>query len=219
MSDRKYGIFIAQYDTIMRDGLRTILGSEPDFEIVGEASDGMAVIRAVEKVMPDIILMDLRLPKMSGIAALRSIRKKAPKVKILFLTDDDREECIIEVLRMGGNGYCLKDITGEELIVAIRNILSGKSYISPGILHSFLSDYLKNGRNRSEGPLHRLSFREQDILKLIGEGHTIGQIAQYLFISRRTAETHRYNIMKKLDLHRTSELVSFAIENRLVTNR
>ncbi|MCK9274085.1 MAG: response regulator transcription factor [Syntrophales bacterium] len=217
MDGRKFRIFIAEDQTLVRESLRAILVSHPDFEVVGEASDGMTAIRSVEKIKPDLILIDLNLPKMSGIAALRSIKKQVHEARILVLTDDDNENYVTEVFRLGGNGYCLKDVTGEELVVAIRNVLSGKPYVSASILGNFLHVFLKTKKENFWGPLQKLSFREKDILKLIGEGHSIREIAEYLYISRRTAERHRYNIMKKLDLHRTADLKSFALENGLVS--
>lgn len=217
MGEQKYRLFIAEDQTLVRESLRTMLSSDPAFEVVGEASDGMSAVRAIEKLRPDLILMDLNLSKLSGIAALRSIRKHVPEAKILVLTMYDSDDYILEVFKMGVNGYCLKDVTREELFVAIRNVLNGKPYISASILHNVLDVYLKSQTEINGSPLKQLSFREQDILKLIGEGHSIREIADYLYISRRTAEKHRYNIMKKLNLHRTSALVKFAIENDLVT--
>jgi DNA-binding NarL/FixJ family response regulator len=218
MGEQKYRIFIAEYETLMREGLRAMLSSAPDFEVVGEAADGMSVIRAIEKIRPDLILMELNLPKMGGIAVLRSIRKQVQEAKILVLTIRNNDDHVMEVFRLGGHGYCLKDdITRDELLIAIRNVLNGKPYVSPSILHNVLDVYLRGKKEFAEGPLKKLSFREQDILKLIGEGYAIRDIAEYLYISRRTAETHRYNIMKKLNIHRTSALVRFAIEQGLVT--
>ena len=217
MAEQKYRIFIAECETLMREGLRAMLGSYPGFEVVGEASDGMAVIRAIEKTRPDLILLELNLPKMSGIAVLRNIRKSAQEAKILVLTIHNSEEYIREVFKLGGNGYCLKnDVCQEELCVAIRNVLHGKPYLSPSILPSVLDVYLNEKKELGNGPLNQLSSREKDVLKLIGEGYSIRDIADYLFISKRTAETHRYNIMKKLKLHKTPHLVKFAHENGLV---
>ncbi len=215
--DEKYRIFIAECETLMREGLRAMLSSHPDFEVVGEAADGMAVIRAMEKIRPDLILLELNLPKMSGIAVLRNLRRQMQEAKILVLTIHNNEEHVLEVFKLGGSGYCLKDdVNREELFVAIQNVLNGKPYISPSILPNILEVYLKERKELSDDPLKQLSSREKDILKLIGEGYSIRDIAEYLFISRRTAETHRYNIMKKLNLHKTSELIKFAIAKDLV---
>jgi two-component system, NarL family, response regulator NreC len=185
--------------------------------VVGGASDGIEAIRAVEKVRPDLVVLDLKLPRMGGISVLRSIRKQGLEVKVLVLTLYDDEEFIMEVLRLGGNGYCMKSDSREEFFIAVRNVLDGKPYISSSILHNMLDVYVRAGERSSEGSLKRLRPREQEILKLIGEGYSPKEIAEFLYISRRTVETHRYNIMKKLNLHKTSALVRFAIENGLLT--
>ncbi len=218
MSEKKHRIFIVEDEKLMRECLKSMLGSDPHFEVVGEASEGMEAIHAIEKIRPDLILLDLSLPKMGGISVLRSIRKQVQEAKILVLTLHDNEEFVMEVFRLGGNGYCLKEVSGVELFVAMRNVLDGKPYVSPSILHKVLDVYVRTGESSSEGPLNQLSSREQEILKLIGEGYSIRKIAGYLYISRRTVEKHRYNIMKKLGFHKTSALVRFAIENGLVTN-
>jgi DNA-binding NarL/FixJ family response regulator len=217
VNERKERIFIVEHETLMREGLRAMLTSHDSFQVVGEAADGMEVIRAIEKAQPNLILLELNLPRMSGITVLRNIRKQVQDAKILVLTMHGSQEQVMEVFRLGGNGYCLKeDICREELFVAIRNVLKGKPYVSPSILHSVLDVYLTSRRSAGNGPLMRLSTREKDILKLIGEGYSIRDIAEYFYISRRTAETHRYNIMKKLNLHKTSSLVRCAVENGLV---
>ena len=218
MAQHKHRIFIAECETLMREGLRAMLGAHPEFEVVGEAADGMTAIRAIENLRPDLVLLELNLPMMSGIAVLRNIRKLVQEAKILVLTIHNGEEHVKEVFELGGNGYCLKDdVCREELCVAIRNVLHGKPYLSPSILPHVLDVYLKETGEKGEGPLNRLSSREKDVLKLIGEGYSIRNIADYLYISKRTAETHRYNIMKKLKLHKTAALVKFAHEHGLVT--
>ena len=217
MNEKKHRIFIIEDHRLVLDGLSAMLSSDPDFEVVGGASDGIEAIRAIEKIRPDLVVLDLKLPKMGGISVLRSIRKQGLEVKVLVLTLYDDEAFVMEVLRLGGNGYCLKSDSREEFFVAVRNVLDGKPYISSSILHNVLSVYVRTGEGSSEGSLSRLRPREQEVLKLIGEGYSTKEIAEYLYISRRTVETHRYNIMKKLNLHKTSGLVRFAIENTLVT--
>jgi DNA-binding NarL/FixJ family response regulator len=216
-NEKKHRIFIIEDHRLVLDGLSAMLSSDPDFEVVGGASDGIEAMRAVEKIRPDLVVLDLKLPRMGGISFLRSIRKQGLEVKVLVLTLYDDEEFIMEVLRLGGNGYCLKGDSREEFFVAVRNVLGGKPYISSSILHNVLDVYIRAGEKSSEGYLKQLRPREQEVLKLIGEGYSTKKIAEYLYISRRTVETHRYNIMKKLNLHKTSALVRFAIENSLVT--
>lgn len=216
--DEKWRVLIAEDETLVREGLKAMLSSDPSFEVVAEAADGMEAIRSVEETKPDLVLLDLNMPKMSGIAALRNIRKQSESVKILALTIHEGEEYVLDVFRLGGNGYCLKEASREELFLAIRSVLAGKPYASPEILDNVLAVYMGGRPEAREGPMNHLSVREQEILKLIGEGYSVKEISEYLFISRRTVEKHRYNIMKKLNLHRTSALVCFAMENGLVTS-
>jgi DNA-binding NarL/FixJ family response regulator len=214
----KQRIVIAEDHTILREGLRALLCSNPHFDVVGEAEDGLETIRCVGKLKPDIVLLDLSMPRMNGMEAIREITKLSPKTKVLVLTVHKTEEYILEAFESGAAGYCLKDATGDELTVAIRSVLSGKPYLSPGISQKILEGYLK-GRKTTKpvSAWDSITLRERGILKLIGEGYTNKEIADYLCISAKTVEKHRSNIMKKLDLHSLSDLRVFAIEKGLVT--
>jgi len=160
MAEQKHRISIAECETLMREGLRAMPSSYPEFEVVGEASDGMAVIRATEKTRPDLIL-------------------------ILVLTIHNGEKHVKEVFKLGGNGYCLKDdVCQEELCLAIRKVLDGKPYLSPSILPNVLDVYLKEGKELGNGPLRQLSCREKDVLKLIGEGRILLEPSQRKIATR-----------------------------------
>ena len=217
MVERKK-IVIAEDQKILREGLNSLLSSTADFEVVGEAEDGLDAIRCVKKYNPDLLLLDLSMPKMSGISAIKDIKDQMPETKILVLTVHESEEYILEVFKLGADGYCLKDANYSELVMAINSILSGCRYISPGISQKVLEGYLADREPlKSSSSWDGLTKREKEILKLVGEGYKNRDIAGYLCISPKTVEKHRSNIMRKLDLHTASALTAYAIEKGLVT--
>jgi DNA-binding NarL/FixJ family response regulator len=211
-------IVIAEDHTILREGLRALISSQEDLEVVGEAGDGREAVRQVEDLMPDLILMDLSMPKMNGIEAIREIRKRIPQTKILALTVHKTEEFILEVLQAGADGYIPKDASSNELMMAIRSVLMGKRYLCPSVSRVVIEGYLEARRTpESSTPWDTLTKREREILKLIAEGHKNKEIADYLCISVKTVEKHRANLMKKLDLHSAAALTAYAMERGLVT--
>jgi DNA-binding NarL/FixJ family response regulator len=213
----KQRIVIAEDHRILREGLRALICSNPDFDIVGEAEDGRDAIRCVEKLVPDLILLDLSMPRMNGMEAIKEIKKQYPETRILVLTVHRTEEYILATLRAGANGYVLKDATHAELMMAIKSVLTGKTYLSPGVSEKVIEGYLEGRKTlRSSTPWDTLTQREREVLKLIAEGYKNKEIADYLYISVKTVEKHRANLMKKLDLHNTSSLTAFAIEKGLV---
>jgi DNA-binding NarL/FixJ family response regulator len=217
MVDRKK-IVIAEDHTILREGLRLLLLSNPDFEVVGEARDGLEAIRMVDTCKPDLILMDLSMPRMNGVGAIQEIKKQSPATKILVLTVHKTEEHILTALKTGADGYILKDATHSELMLALENIFSGKSYLSPGISEKVIEGYLEGRKSiKSSTSWDTLTQREREILKMIAEGYKNKDIADYLCISAKTVEKHRANLMKKLDLHSASSLTAFAMEKGLIT--
>ncbi len=194
-----------------------MISSNPDFDIVGEAEDGRDAIRCVETLVPDLILLDLSMPRMNGMEAIKEIKKQCPETKILVLTVHRTEEYILATLRAGANGYVLKDATHAELLMAIKSVLMGKRYLSPGVSEKVIEGYLEGRKTlRSSTPWDTLTQREREVLKLIAEGYKNKEIADYLYISVKTVEKHRANLMKKLDLHSTSSLTAFAMEKGLV---
>jgi len=214
----KKRIVIAEDHTILREGLRMLLSSNPDFEVVGEAQDGLEAIRQVESLKPDLILMDLSMPRMNGVGAIQEIKKLNPTTKILVLTVHKTEEHILTALKTGAEGYILKDATHGELMLAMNNIFSGKSYLSPGISEKVIEGYLEGRKSvKSSTSWDTLTQREREILKMIAEGYRNKDIADYLCISAKTVEKHRANLMKKLDLHSAPSLTAFAMEKGLIT--
>ena len=218
MTKKRYRIVIAEDHRILREGLRFLLSSNPDFEIVGEAEDGRGAIRCVNELRPDLVLMDLSMPKMNGLDAIAEVKNQSPDTKVLVLTVHKAEEYVFESLKAGADGYLLKDATHTELMLAVGNVLDGKPYLSPGISGNLVAGYLKGRKPyKSDLSLEILTRRERQVLKLIGERHKNKEIADYLCVSVKTVEKHRANLMKKLDLHSASALTAYAIEKGLIT--
>jgi len=215
--DKKVRIVLAEDHTILREGLRALLSVGSKFEIVGEAADGRQAVRAVEKLGPDLVMMDLSMPRMTGMDAIREIKKRYPETKIIALTVHKTEEYLRTTLQAGANAYVLKDATRDELLMAIENVLVGKTYLSPGVSEKVIEGYLEGKESRPPGStLGLLSPREREVLKLIAEGYKNKEIAADLCISLKTVEKHRANLMKKLDLHNAAALTAYAIEQGLV---
>jgi len=214
----KRRILIAEDHRILREGLRSLLVSNPEFQVVGEAEDGLDAIRLVRDTEPDLVLLDLSMPRLDGLSAMRDIKKLSPRTKILALTVHTGDEYILEAFQAGADGYCLKDAGRTELMMAIQSVFAEKRYLSPGISDKVLEGYLE-GRQRikSKSAWDTVTRREKEILKLIGEGYKNREIADLLSISVKTVEKHRSNIMKKLDLHNASALTAYAIDKGLVT--
>jgi DNA-binding NarL/FixJ family response regulator len=213
----KRKIVIAEDQTIVRQGLRSLLESEDNIEVVAEAGNGLETIKCVEQYAPDLVLLDLAMPKMSGLSALKDIKERFKKTKILVLTFHTSEEYILEAFGNGADGYCLKNDTHSELLNAINSLLAGKSYISPSVSGKVLEGYLA-GRQilKKETAWESLTKREKEVLQLVGEGYSSVEIGKMLSISPKTVDKHRSNIMNKLNLHSASALTAYAIEKGLV---
>jgi len=214
----KYRIVIAEDHTILREGLRSLLSTHSEFEVVGEAKDGHEAIHQSEKLKPDLILTDLSMPRMNGMEAVREIKKRTPDTKIIVLTVHKNEEYILATLRAGADGYVIKDSTHSELVMAIKSVLSGKSFLSPEISEKVIEGYLEGRKSlKTLTPWETLTQREREILKLIAEGFKNKEIADELCISVKTVEKHRANLMEKLDLHNASVLTAFAMDKGLIS--
>jgi len=211
-------IIIAEDQTLVRQGLRSLLESEKKLKVVAEAGDGIEAIRCVEKHKPDLVLLDLAMPKMSGLSALKDIKNRYPEIKILALTFHSSEEYILEAFESGVDGYCLKKDSHAELLAAIKSIFSGKSYISPAISSKVLEGYIEGRKKiKKKTSWETLTQREKEVLKLVGEGYSSVEIGDILYISPKTVDKHRSNIMNKLKLHSATALAAYAIEKGLVT--
>lgn len=214
-----YRIVIVDDHTLMRNGLEAMLKIEPDYEVVGVASDGKAAILAASELKPDIMIMDLNMPRTSGIDAISQIKRKCPEVKIIALTFHKEDKHIHATLDAGADGYVLKDDSRDELLGALATVARGNSYLSPAICGKVVAGYLSGGRDPTEKQpsWEVLTSREREVIKLIAEGKRTKDIAEYLSLSPKTIEKHRTNLMKKLDLHSVSAVTVYAIQNGLFT--
>jgi len=210
-------ILIVEDHALLRAGLRALLSRDTDIEIVGEADNGKDAMFAIAQYVPHLVLMDLTMPGTNGVEAIAEIKRRHPEVRVLVLTIHKTNEYILESLRAGADGYILKDATQDELRVAIRSVLKGKTYLSPDISEKVISGYLGGGPlGNAASPWDQLTHRERQVLKLVAEGHPNRYIAEYLCLSVKTVEKHRSNLMKKLGLHNASMLTAFAIEKGLI---
>ena len=213
----KIRVLLADDHTILRAGLRMMLDAQPDIEVIGEASDGRQALAEAQRLQPDLVLMDITMPEMNGIEATRQIKRALDSTRVLILTMHENEEYLFQVLRAGASGYILKEAAGTELISAIRIVYSGRFYMSPSAQSMMVGDYLQRVRSGEERDSYSaLTEREREILKLVAEGHTNNQIAERLFISPKTVDTHRTHIMDKLNLHSRAELVKYAMRRGLL---
>jgi len=212
-------VLVADDHALYRRGLEMVLGAEDGIEIVGEAGDGAEAIRRVEELLPDVVLMDIRMPRRSGIEACTAIKDVVPSTKIVILTISDEESDLYEAVRAGANGYLLKDVPGEEIAAGIRAVASGQSLISPSMASKLLTEFasmIKRTDDRQQVPTPRLTDREMEVLKLVAKGLNNRDIAKQLFISENTVKNHIRNILEKLQLHSRMEAVVYAVREKLL---
>jgi two-component system response regulator NreC len=209
--NEKKRIIIVENHALLRDGLRVLLTQDSDLEVVSEADNGRDAIHLAGKLRPHLVIMDLSMPGMNGIEAIKTIKQREAGIRVLVLTMHRTEEYLNESMRAGADGYVLKDATHQELRRAIHEILDGNTYVSPEVSGKVISHH-----RGVSSPWDLLTTREREILKLVAEGHSNKCIATYLFLSVKTVEKHRSNLMKKLDMHNSSSLTAYAIEMGLV---
>ncbi len=214
----KISIIIADDHAVLRSGLKALLHCSPQFAVIGEAGDGLEAIKLVEKLNPDVLLLDLSMPGMNGVDCIREIRSRGLPCRILVLTMYDEEEYIKEVMQAGANGYVLKKSADTELIEGIIKIHSGKKYLNEVISQTLIDSLLRAPVNEPDpkNPYITLSTREREVLRLLAQGHTNSEIAAMLSISVKTVDTYRSRIMQKLNVRKKSELVNYAIQNKLI---
>jgi DNA-binding NarL/FixJ family response regulator len=214
----KMRIVIAEDQTLVRQGLKSLLAEGDQYDVVGEAEDGLEAIRSVAKLKPDLLLLDLAMPRMNGISAIKAIKQQQPETKIIAITFHTSDEYILAAFESGADGYCLKNDTHANLLLALKRVMAGKRYISPEVSDKLLDGYLEGSRTvKSESAWETLTPREMEILKLVGEGYTSPEIADFLCISSKTVDKHRSNIMRKLDLHSAAALTAYALEKGVIS--
>jgi DNA-binding NarL/FixJ family response regulator len=216
----KKRVLIAEDHNLLRQGLRSLVSTLPDFEVVGEARDGKEAIHQAVALKPELILMDLSMPGMNGMEAASQIKRRMPEVRIIALTAFKTDEYVREALRAGADGYVLKDASYDELVMALRRVSSGKRFLSADV-SGRLIDSLLDGRaprpsTAASGPWEKLTARERSILKLIAEGRTNRTAAEFLNVSPKTIEKHRASVMHKLGLKNVAELTLVALESGLI---
>lgn len=219
MKSRKT-VIIAEDHRLFREGLKALLSPRDDLHVVAEAEDGLEAIRCVRRIQPDLLLLDLSMPRLNGISVMRDVKNEFPDVKILALTIHDTEQYVLDAFEAGADGYCLKDASHDELMVAIDSVAAGKTYISPNIAGDVMAGYLEDRRRlKPKTKWDAITQREREVLKMLAEGYPNKEIAEALFISVKTVEKHRGNIMRKLDLHNVPALTAYAIDKGIVTRK
>jgi len=211
------GILLADDHSIVRTGLRSVLESEPGMIVVAEAANGREAVRLSEQFKPDIAIVDIAMPQLNGIDAVAQISKISPNTRSLILSMHSDETYILRALSAGAKGYILKDAAEDEILPATKSVLQGKSYFSPAIARTLLEDYVRYLRQRGlEDSYDLLTDREKEILQLLAEGRSNKDVANLLGLSVTTVETHRTNMMQKLDLHSAAEIVLYAVRKRII---
>ncbi len=224
---KKACILIVDDHSVVRSGVRALLKSSPAYRVVAEAADGDEAVVLAKRYRPDVVMMDISMPGVNGIQATRVLRKEVPNAKVIILTVHEDEEYVYQMLKAGASGYVLKSAGKKEIFAAIDSAMSGERFFSPGVsrliidgfIHREDSEQVRQKKTESKPPdiaVPQLTKRESEILRYIAQGYTNRKIAEQLYLSIRTINTHRTNLMQKLDLHDTARLVRYAIENGFV---
>ncbi|MGH9564671.1 MAG: response regulator, partial [Candidatus Angelobacter sp.] len=203
--------------TLFRQGVRRLLETESDFEVVAESPDGGDAVEKAREMRPDIVLMDIGMPGLSSFEAARQIKKNRVETKILFLTMYEDEDYLVQCLEVGASGYVLKDTPAPQLLSAVRDVYKGGKYLSSQVLGKLVEDFRSRVRDTRMRPrISTLTPREREILKLLAEGNSVKEIAVILGLSVKTVEAHKFNLMRKLDIHNKAQLVTYAIQKKII---
>ena len=209
-------VLLVDDHAIERQGVRSLLDAQADMTVVGEAPDGLEALQLVGSTAPDVIVTETIMPRMNGLELTAQVLRRYPHIKVLALTRNDRKDCVLRLVQAGATGYLLKTVTTDELVSAVRAVVGGQQVLQPAALEAVLHDYLQRVHDpTAHTPADELTAREREVLKLIAEGNTNQDIADLLCLSRKTVETHRGNIMEKLNLHKVTDLVKYAIREGL----
>ena len=213
----RYRVILADDHALVRRGLKLILEENPILEIAAEVGDGLELLSVLQKINPDLIVLDVSMPNLRGIEAIPEIRRIRPNAKVLMLTMHKEEDYLYQAISAGANGYLLKEDAEKELFSAIEHIKNGKMYISPGLADQSMQNWARMRRGEDDAQhVESLTVREREILKLIAEGKSNKEIGDLLFISVRTVERHRANMMSKLNIRKTAELVQYAMRKHYI---
>ena len=209
-------VFLADDHTVVRDGLKLLLESQPDIKVVGDAPDGRLALQQLERLRPDVAILDIAMPGLNGIEITEQLKQVAPITKVVILSMHSTPEHIYRALQAGARGYLLKESAGQEVVKAVRSVQGGRRYLSEEISDQVINGFIRHGKETAEeSPLERLSIREREILQLVVEGKSSAQIAKILFLSTKTVETYRSRLMQKLGIGDLPGLVKFAIQHGL----
>jgi len=213
----KIRVLLTDDHTLFRQGIRTLLSAETDLEVIGEAADAADALTLARKLRPDVILMDIGMAGMSSFEAARVIRKERPEIRVVFLSMYDDEEYLAECIEMGAGGYILKDSPADQLLTAIREVHRGGSYLTPRLLTRLVDDFRLQGSGPARQPrFGNLTKREREILKMLAEGKSAKEVAAGFDLSVKTVEAHKFNLMRKLDIHNKAQLVQYAIQKKII---
>lgn len=214
----KIRILVADDHTLFRRGIVGLLNSQPDMQVVAEAGTGEEAVSKALAGPPDVVLMDIGMPGTTGLDATRTLKRQLPDVQVLILTMHEREDYVFQALRAGASGYVLKGADIQDLLTAVRSVFKGEVYLFPPIAKKLLADYLRHVDNGEDvASFDGLTEREREVLQLLAQGKTVTQIAEALYISPHTVQTHRDNIMAKLGLHNRTELITYAIRRGFIS--
>jgi two-component system, NarL family, response regulator NreC len=214
---KKIRILLTDDHTLFRQGIRTMLLAEPDMDVIGEAGNAGDAVALVERLRPDVVLLDIGMAGMSSFEATRLISKEHPETRILFLSMYDDEDYLAECMEVGASGFVLKDSPADQLLGAIREVSRGGSYLSPRLLSRLVDDFRKQGHSPMRQPrFATLTKREREILKLLAEGQSVKEIAAGFDLSVKTVEAHKFNLMRKLGIHNKAQLVQYAIQKKII---
>jgi DNA-binding NarL/FixJ family response regulator len=209
-------VVVADDHHIVRQGLRTLLEAEAEFEVIGEEADGLKVVGLVEQLRPDVLLLDVQMPGLNGLEITRQLGQRGGKTRVVILSMHANETYVLEALRQGALGYILKDAPPEEMLEAVRTVHAGRRYLSRALADRALDAYAQQAQAPTEDPYETLTTREREILQLAAESSSLAEIAARLGISPRTVETHRENLMRKLGLQSQTDLIRYALRRGIV---
>ena len=214
-ASRRIRVLVCDDHAMFREGVKAVLSAQSDMEVIGEAADGKEAVEQAISLYPDVVLMDISMPVLKGFDAVRRIKKVRPDIKVLILTVYDDEDLVARCLDGGADGYVLKDSPPLQLVYAIQTAQRGQQFLSPKVLTAVVRQYISQPA-QFKGGYELLSEREREVLVLLAEGQSLKDIATHLNLSVKTVDAHKYNLMRKLDLHDRSELIRYAIRKRLV---